>query len=331
MKIFTTTDEVRKYCSIGRDTQFEDIQSKLNRASRKFVVPEIGKALAASMETYYNGGSPDTTDDTSNGLLVRLQEAVANIGMLLYIPEGNVQVGSDGLNQNTNEDSGPAPWWAVKDLMRSYAQTGEEALDDVLDYMEANASSFTNWTSSDERAAFKDNLVQTTAEFNEHHNIFHSRRTFKALAPIMKEVEDLYLEQHLGSDTLDYFKTLSSPSAVEKKAQELLKSTVVNFTVLRACSTNLFTVSSEGMRSRSIMTVNSALERFTPAEESLIRKTEKEKERTANAYLGQLLKHLNSNASTTVFPVYFNSDYYEDPADQKEVTHTYNSKGFMSI
>lgn len=331
MKILKTIDEVRNYASIQSDTEFSDLEPKFLQAARKWVVPMVGQDLADAVVDYYNDGNPDEGDAANMSLLYKMQEAVVNLGLLLYIPEANVQVGSRGLLQNINENSQAAPWWAVKDAARSFGQAGEEALDAILEYLEANADSFPEWDTSAESTEHRLLLVGTAGEFQKIHNIFKSRRTFEALASIIHEVQDLYLDPSIGSAVLQEFIEMEAPNTEQAHALTLLKKTLVHFTVARACKTNLFTITADGMRSRQVMTVNSFIDKMAPAEKESVEKLEAEKLRTANAYLSRLINYLNEKASDTLFTTWKNSDKYVSPEDAGDPSLTHNTTGFLGI
>lgn len=317
MIILSTIDELKKHVSTAKDFDFEAIAPSLRQAARKRVIPVIGKDLATEMETFYNGGSPDQQQAAKMDLLNLLQEAVANFGLELYVPEGNVMIGTDGISVQENDHARGAEWWRVKDLIRKYAKAGEDVLEEILDFLEEDGS-FTAWNNSDQKASLDQFFITSAGQFQKYFNIGSSRATFWALQAIMQDVQNMYLEPTLGIDFMEELRDIENPGAEEKKAQTFARQALAKLTISRACRTQIFTVQPEGFRKRVTQSTNAYIDNLKEPQMEELNRVELETAKLGNAYLQKLTQYLNQNASDTLFPTWKSSEKYVDPSTFEE-------------
>jgi hypothetical protein len=333
MMLFSTTTELKEYISLSGDMDFNSLRPSLKQAARKRITSVIGPEVAASLVTYYNGGNPDTATDSAKkyALLQLTQEALAYFGLEAYVPEGNVMVSGQGINVQESEHSKAAEWWHVKDLIRKYAKAGEEALEEVLIYLEKE-DPFENWVDSDARSELKTLHIQSATDFQKYFNIGSNRSTFLGLQAIIRDVQNMYLEPTLSQEILDLFLAYNpESSAEEKRADDLLKHALANITIGRACRTNLFEVNADGFKKRSTSTNNSFIDKLSDASREELNRVELETMKTGNAYLQKLTDYLNTKAIATVFAEWKASDKYIDPSTEVDKPAVIGEGGIISF
>ena len=333
MILFSSIDELKEYISLSGDMDFNDLKASLKQAGRKRITPLIDSAVADSLVAYYNEGNPNTSEANLKKykLLQLTQEALAYFGLEAYVPEGNVMVSGQGINVQESEHSKAADWWHIKDLIRKYAKAGEEALEEVLIYLEKE-DPFENWSGSEARAALKTLHIQSATDFQKYFNIGSNRSTFLALQPIIRDVQNMYLEPTLSQDILNLFLEYNSESsAEEKRANDLLKHALANITIGRACRTNLFEVNADGFKKRSTSTNNSFIDKLSDASREELNRVELETMKTGNAYLQKLTDYLNAKASATVFTAWKASDKYVDPSTEVDKPAVSGEGGIISF
>lgn len=331
MILFTTTPELRNYVNISSNLDFEDISPSLRTAARKRVVKIIGSALASEMETYYNGGSPDQSDTMKYGLLQLLQEAVAHFGVETYIPEGNLVISGQGLLVNESEHTRAADWGRVKDVTRKHIQAGESALEEVIEYLEANSTSFSSWTTSSERESLKRFFITSLSQFKGYFTQIDSYLAFRALFPEMQTVQSMYIEASLGVDFMSELKNLTTPNSYQAQALEYIKFAIAHFTISRACLSHQFLVTPDGLRKRLVTTMNALVDKLSDADLNELNRLEKHSRETGAAYVSKLEAYLNQNASDTLFQTWRNSDKYVSPSSDADKGAVLGSGGFVSI
>lgn len=331
MIIFKTTEELREHIAISSNFEFDDIKPSLKQAGRKRVIPVIGKALAAEMETFYAEGSPDVEDADKYPLLLLLQEAVANFGLEAYIPEGNVTISGQGITTEQNEHSKPADWGRIKDLTRKHLQSGEDALEAIIDFLETNGN-ITEWNDSDERKRLKNFFISSADQFRKYYsNLGQGHLTFRSLMAEMQTVQSMYLEPTLGAEFLKTLKDISGAEGEELQAQEYARFALANLTISRACRSQLFHFTADGFRKRLVTTFNSMIDKLSDTSLSELNRMEAATAKTGNAYLQKLVDYLNEKATDNLFSEWKDSDKYVDPATAEAVSPVKGTGGFVGF
>jgi len=240
--IIKDTETLRKHLSVNGSVTHQNIASYLKKAERKFLRPLIGKEQLAIFEQ-------DQTDQIIIQAQDLAQEAVANFGYYLHLPIGAVQISDSGIYVTQNDNTKPASDKQFKELQRSFKKAGHEALDELLDVMEASADKFTSWFGSDYYTIFKELLVNKTSIFNRYFYIFNSRQTFMAMRPTIKVVEDQFIGPVIGSELLSDLKN-SQTISERKQVKKLLQQAVVAFTVMKTVDNGMFVLDAKGMHMR---------------------------------------------------------------------------------
>lgn len=242
-KLINSIEDLRKYTTVSAAFDFNKVLAYRNRAERKFIEKLIGF-------TQYTNIVDHNLDENSNSPMNRvkllLSEAAANFSLLLALPSIQVNITNAGLKETTSTKSENSDWRAIRDLKRETLKTANEALDDALEIMEVNSEVFTDWASSDLYTVFKNQLVRHTNDFNTEWDIQNNRKTFLALTPHMREVEEQYLLPMLGKCTLDFIKTNSINENV-LRVQELARKAIVSFTVAKVALTGTFMLTSSSL------------------------------------------------------------------------------------
>ena len=131
-------------------------------------------------------------------------------------------------------------------MQRSFKKSAHEALDELLELMEANPSKFDPWIKSANHTVYKELLVNKTAVFNSYYHIFNSRQTFVALRPNIKICEDQFIAPVIGSALL---KALKAKQTKEHRIEvkKLLQQSIVAFTIMKTVDNGMFTLDAQGI------------------------------------------------------------------------------------
>lgn len=294
--IIKDTDTLRKHLSVNPSFTIESAKPSLRKAERNFLKPLIGAAQIAFFEAYQDN------DTVIKEAIELAQEAVANFGFYLYMPIGSVQITDGGFYNAVPGETQVITDKQFKELQRSFKTAGHEALDDLLNHMEENASSFTLWTTSVLYSVYKELLVRDAKTFNEYFYIFKSRQTFLAMRPNIKVVEDQFIKGPIGSNLLS---ALKSDQTVEerKDVKELLQQSIVAFTVMKTVDNGMFVLDAQGIHMRfDALPYESTVTNINLKVNDLFIHTKKNKESEGQEYLKAALKTIKANP--LIFPEY---------------------------
>jgi hypothetical protein len=238
--ILETTTDLKKYLSISQNFDFVDFQPYLLKAKNSFTKKYVG-SLDVTLAIAASGANEIIINEARE----HLRNALANFGYFLYLPYASVQLDSSGISVVSSDQRKNAEWWQINDIRRELLRSGHEAMDLLLEVLEANPTNFPTWTSNF-NTQNHELLVHNTSDFNKYYHIFNSRQTFLALQPSIRQVEDQYIKTMLCPELIEAMKSTASGNVLALK--ESMQKAIVAFTVAKVASVGLFQLDENGLR-----------------------------------------------------------------------------------
>jgi hypothetical protein len=203
--LFKTTAEVKKYINIDVNMKFDKLRPSIEEAELRFIVPLLGDAFYTAFLTDYAAAStiPDDLTADNQALLPYIQRALAFYTAYMMVDEIGVQVGDLGVQQQFNANSQPAPAYKVNRLTMKYITSADVAADDLLEYLEeeASPSKYGEWYSDPvANTAMTGTIVYKTSIASRFIDINHSRRVFLRLKKRIKDIESTYVKRLICKD-----------------------------------------------------------------------------------------------------------------------------------
>lgn len=284
--ILKTSEEIKAVLAVD-NFEFDTIKPYLKQADRRYITPYIGNA----MFTEITETAP--TEGNAKAVFDLLAEAEANLGYFRYTPLGSVHVTDSGIMVSENQNAKNAEWWKVRDLKRSFLDTGFEAIDDALRIMEENESEFTAWKASSGYTIFKELFTTKTDDFQRWYNIMRSRRVFVALRPFLLQAQIQYLLPFLGTETAALIKTAST--TVLKQALDYAQAAQVNYAVATAAASGIIAITQTDVTLKQNELPGT---KTTAQDEKQLEKLVAERNKAADEFLSLLKTHIKNNATT---------------------------------
>ncbi|WP_460501919.1 DUF6712 family protein, partial [Hymenobacter agri] len=197
---------IEQFCAHVRvnvsGTDLENLAPDLQLVETRQLRPLLGPALYNDLQALSDADleqllAPGSTDVRSE-LLRLVQRAVANLGIVEYMPLLQVLISDSGVNL---VGSKTAFQWQIKDLQASFTRKGTNALEEVLEHLDAHldAPELAAWGTSTAAVATHQYLLATARQFSVHYAIGDSRLTYLALLPTLRKVERFDLAPALGA------------------------------------------------------------------------------------------------------------------------------------
>lgn len=290
MNLVNNTEELQEYVNVVYNYDFEKARPFIKRAERKYIIPNISRGTYQSILQ----GSEDPDIKEVRNLLA---EASANLGFHLGFSQLSVDITNYGTMETDLEKTKSVDWATKRDLQREFVSAGFEALDEALKMMELFVDKFPIWRDSDAYTVFNENFNKRTDEFHKYFNINNSRKTFVALKPIIREVEEQYFLPMLGTRVMELIKRRSSDFYLAR-ALELCQMAEVALTIAKSVDSGAF-----------IMTGSSAMyrweqlpwEKTAPYSDDRLEKLKATKQKAGEEYLKKLKKLITDNPNTFPF------------------------------
>lgn len=231
--LLKTTIEVRNYLKIDIAEKEASWLPYVPDATEKYIRPWLGDDMLETLTEYYNDESP-TPDEALDALLPYVQRALARFTFLLAAPHLDVNVQEGGFTVRSNQNSAPASRERVNAFMASLAEQGWDAIEQMLKFLEDNASDYDDWTGSDAYSLSLRNFINSAAEFNKYVDIKLSRLAFAQFRNIMDDIEILRIEAAISKEQSDAIKAEIVSGDISEETQAILpylKRAVANFTM----------------------------------------------------------------------------------------------------
>lgn len=242
--IVRNTETVKDNISVNASLEYDTLKPYVKQTERKHIKTLIGAEQFAIFDV-----AIAPTEATVLEAYLLAQEAICNFALYYALPIINSQITEAGVFNSVNQDVNTSSDKNYKELQRSFKKSAHEAIDEMFKVMESNLTDFTEWTENDVYKEHQSLLVNSTAIFNKHYNIFNSRQTFLALKPELETVEFQYIKSVIGVDLLKAIKTPQT-SDNRKEVKELLQKSIVCFAVAKIMQNGLFVLGALGMHVR---------------------------------------------------------------------------------
>lgn len=191
--IIKTAAEFKKYAS-AYDNVFPLMQSEIGDAQYE-VAKLVGSETFTPFLAAYTADPGTPLVSKWVNLLPYVQRAVSDKAIALYIPKkGMANLGQEGLTQPNGEGIKASSGWVAKDMVKENIKSYNKGIDMLLEFLEVNKATYTEWAASSARTIYKELFVYNTELFHQWYNIDKSRRTYLVLLQSLRIAEDNILE-----------------------------------------------------------------------------------------------------------------------------------------
>ena len=221
MAIISNIEELAKTVKVSASMPWEVVEPFLQSARDIYLTRYLSTTMVELMEAEV----PEARFDELRPLV---QKALGPLAMWMGNAELSVRISDSGFTVEKNQERFlPASDTKIAKVEESLRTRGFHYLDKALEYLEANAATFEEWTSSQFYTLRGRNYIRTAVQFQELGLVYidYSRLGFEALRPLMTIVEDRYITQLMG-ETLDATLRASIDAPEAAEPQKLLVSAI---------------------------------------------------------------------------------------------------------
>lgn len=175
-----------KYTPVDKNLSFELVAPYLRDAEEQYLLPIIGYDYYLLLDAYTGNEAVDTY---KNIILELAQRAIANLGLCLYLPVGNIQISDSGAQISSTKEKKMAFEWQINRTIESLSRLAMNALEQLIIQLEKNKETLAAYRDSEIRNVNNSYFIRTALEFNNHYTIDRSRLTFLCLQTKMRAIE----------------------------------------------------------------------------------------------------------------------------------------------
>jgi hypothetical protein len=224
MGLINTIAQLKDLLPVSGNLAVADILPFCADAETKFVKPALGADLYNTLKI---AAETNSAAEETIVLLENARKVIAGFALLNYIPAGQLQISSGGIQIRTDEHNKTAFKWQIEDLQQWCSNYGYAKLDELFAYLEEKKDVFPSWINSSGYTIFFENYIHTSIEFTKHVALLgESRSIFLQLKGLMCQVEEELILDVLGSGqdaTFRYKLKNGSADTSEKPAIKIIQ------------------------------------------------------------------------------------------------------------
>ena len=190
--------EIGAYVPTSASLSYEKMESSLQSAEDLFLTPLLGSTMMEVIEGIYDTESDERPDEEQK-LLTLAQRAEANMAFFYDFDALQLRITDQGFQRQGSEDWQQAYKYQEDRLREGFKTKGFNAIDALLDYLDENVATFTEYEDAPAYADRAKAIVKNTAETQQWVNIGHSALVFRRFAAEFPAVEETVLRNCMGT------------------------------------------------------------------------------------------------------------------------------------
>lgn len=310
---------------VQRNMEWDTWKPFINEAEQFYIIPAIGDELYTELDGLVNAATPNLNTKQAR-LVSYLKISIAAYADYCGWFRILLGTGDGGKTIIAPKDmQAPGKWTTVGGRKDAFNR-GDKSLEMALAYLENNAADFPTWKDSPFYTIIQKQFIASATELTEFFpHAAHSRRMFLQLKDYLKKAQEKHLKTVIGSEQLTAWVAKisdadSSFSPEEDEAFEMVRSYVTRKAVsdaipyLNISEDWRLIAEFDGMQSENVLPKERR-------EELALKESE-----LAEGFRNELIRHLQTYASATVFPEYFSSPLYSSRLERKASSKLPNSK-----
>ncbi|GEM_PF-3729416 len=309
MKLLINETDFKENVKVAAALKFKPFETSIRKIQRKMLLPIFGQGLFDELVTAYEG----TPSDVQKEVLQMIHPILANLALWLSAAGNNILWTDSGAQAKHSGDMKPAFQWQVKDAKKQYMDTGFDAIDELILFLEENKATYPTWITHTET---RSRLINTALEFSQYVTI--KRRLFEDLKPIISRVERDTITELLGATLYIQIKAqLLTDAGLNAANQNLLTDLQVvtaHLSYAQAVKELPVIIDETGVNLYN-NAFSGNYEGTEPADSGRVHAIVSQHEQFAHIASTRLIKFLNANAST--YADFTKSDHYIDPEEDE--------------
>ena len=223
---FKNVNEIKAILPIGVGNDFNRLKPHIENAENKYIRPLLGLDICNELVLFYETDYPDEPSEDEilrKQLLDKIQFATIHLAFYVGFDFLNISVTDAGFQRIETERTKGLYKYQEDSLKTFFSETGYNALDDILVFLETNIDSFENYLTSESFNNFITSFLPTVKVIEKiPYNIHGSRLIFLALQPAIAYYEDTTIRSVLGTEVYDKVKAEMVKELVDVKVLNLL-------------------------------------------------------------------------------------------------------------
>jgi len=304
MSLIQSIDQVKAVSSIlNASVSLDLLKPYLSDSEVQFIRPAVGREFLIEL-----GTKLDSTDESWKNAVSLVRKPLILYGLYLAIDELGVSLSGQGVQVAASPTNTPAPQFKVMNSKQNLMSRANSALDDLLEMLEWNKTTFTSYKGAD-----PDLFIRNASDFSKYVDIRGSRRVFLAMVPIIRSIERKFIQPIVSDGLFDKLKSALEESidlsADYKSLIELIKPALAHLSMARSLDEISIDILDWGVFSNAESTFTNIMTKQTANRERILA-MQSANQLDGDAELKSLQIFLDKNATKDRYSDYFASALY---------------------
>ena len=329
MPLLKTTEELQKVASVENNLDPETFAPYVQLAEDQYLNDVLGATFMASLQTQYDA---NTLDADNTKLLPYIHRVIGPLAVYHMTPN-LLRIGNNGVQAVSSTDFTPANSTDIYFMRKEMREMGMNALDTLYTYLEANKTTYTIWAADPVYTQFKAYFISSATQFQKYVDISRSRVIYGKLVPMMANMESRYISATITEALFNDLKTKWANDTLSAQEKYLVCGDPAQPGGGYLCRAIALYTYQMAIKDRNlveeIMVINNTRsENFKKNKEDFgdFSTITSDYWDLAEGAVNDAVRYLNDNASSTIFPLWFNSIKYINPLLPRTTTE-YNNGG----
>ncbi|HAN19621.1 MAG: hypothetical protein A2X13_14725 [Bacteroidetes bacterium GWC2_33_15] len=243
--LITTADEIRNYIPISVSATIDKVLPFIDVAENKYLKEILGLDFITDLNVYNVQSAQE--EPLMDKVLGMCKRAICYLAYFEGFELLNIKITDAGFHRVEYDADKSLFGYQERNIKDYFATTGYNALEDILEYMEANVdeSVFSKWADSDEYQEQRQYFIKSSKEFTKIYKpLKGSRLVYLNILSSLKLAEDFNIKPVLGTELFDTMKELVLDGDIDetensdyKKLLPYINNALAYFTIAKAAGT----------------------------------------------------------------------------------------------
>lgn len=223
--LFSNVTEIKAILPIGVGNDFNRLKPHIENAENRYIKPLLGFDMYGALAELYGteeSQTPEEEEKLRRELLSKVQFATIHLAFFIGFDFLNVSVTDAGFQRMETERTKGLFKYQEDAIKAFFAETGFNALDDILTFLEINIEAFEEFMTSENFNKLITSFLPNVKTIEEiPFNIHRSNLIFLALQPSISYIEDTAIRPVLGETIYATVKAEMAKEVVDEKVNKL--------------------------------------------------------------------------------------------------------------
>lgn len=313
MALLEDISEYRAVLPIGKNAGGDRLPDS-DAAEIDYLVPILGDKLYTSLVNAYDD---ETLTAAQDKLLTYCQKVVAPFAWVHNLPLSQIELDTNGLHVLESGHVRSPYKFEYNNAVDELTRRGYAAQEHLILFLKQHIDDYPDWLESSYNDPQGFMLIRSGEDMASVHTLLQPHRCYSLLRGVLLTDVSEFLLNYLGED---YYYDLNARiisdtlTEDEKKIIGKLRAAATTRAMYHAAQVLNIKFAFGGGFTIAKETKEIAGEARQAAYQQQVNAFQQSMEQYSDKHIGNAIKYMNSNASSTVFPLFYSSDKYQDPA-----------------